>query len=146
MTTLHLAHSREHDLPPLWDGRRVDWSAWKDVEPGSLAFHAPADAFACTGCGWISDTQLRAVGRVHPEPGATFTVHRDVPSKRVPGSTWVRKTEVPAWPIARLVVRRCTGCGLDQVTDMETDEVWDLDPSDYTDAGSWPEAEQGALF
>jgi hypothetical protein len=52
-----------------------------------------------------------------------------------------RKTEVPAWPIARLNVLRCTGCGLDQVTDLETGEVWDLDPSDYTDTGSWPDTE-----
>lgn len=129
--TLQLVHSRTHDLPPLWDGRRVDWSEWKEVDPGSLAFHSPADAFACTGCGWIPDAQLRAVGRVHPKPGATFTVH---------------ETEVPAWPVAVLAARRCTGCGLDQVTDLDTGEVWDLDPSDYTDAGSWPEPEQGALF
>jgi hypothetical protein len=146
VSTLELVHHRRHDLPPLWDGASVDWSDWEDTPHSSMVFHAPAPLFACTGCGWIPDTELRAIGRVHPEPGETFTVHKTVPSKRVPGSSWDRKTEVPAWPIARLSVKRCTGCGLDQVTDIETGEVWDLDPSDYTDTGSWPEPEQGALF
>jgi hypothetical protein len=136
--TLQLVHSRAHDLPPLWDGRRVDWSAWEELGHTSLVFHAPADEFACTGCGWIADTELRAVGRVHPEPGATFTV--------LPHARARHEIEVPAWPVARLSVLRCAGCGLDEVTDMETGEVWDLEPSDYTDAGSWPEPEQGALF
>jgi hypothetical protein len=134
--TLRLVHSRAHDLPPSWDGLRVDWSPWEVSGHSSLVFHAPADQFACTGCGWIPDTQLRATGRVHAEPGATFSVY--------PHARARRKTKVPAWPIARLVASRCTGCGLDQVTDVETGEVWDLDECDYTDAGSWPEVD--ALF
>jgi hypothetical protein len=113
---------RPHDLPPLWDGRHVTWSPWRDVDPGSLAIHAPSDAFACTGCGWITETQMRSIGRLHPEPGATFTIDG---------------TELPAWPVAVLAVRRCTGCGLDQVTDLDTGDVWDLDDTDYGDTGSW---------
>lgn len=135
--TLALVHSR-HDLPPLWDGRRVDWSPWVEEPHTTLIFHRPAHEFACTGCGWIRDTDLHATGRLHPEPGATFTV--------LPHPRARHTTEVPAWPVVRLAVRRCTGCGLDEVTDIETGEVWDLEPSDYTDAGSWPEPEQGALF
>lgn len=138
---LHLVHSRAHDLPPLWDGRRVDWSPWRESGHGSLMFHAPADEFACTGCGWIPDTRLLAIGWVHPEPGETFTVYKTVRSKHVQGASWERKTEVPAWTIARLSVLRCTGCGLDEVTDIDTGEVWDLDASDYTDEGSWSEAD-----
>ena len=37
---------------------------------------------------------------------------------------------------ARLNVRRCRGCANDTVYDLETDEHWDLEPEDYTDAGS----------
>jgi hypothetical protein len=107
-----------HDLPPLWDGQAVQWSAWTD-EGGiagrtTLMFHVPADHWACTGCGWIRDTELRAVGTLMPD--------RVNPGK---------------FPHIRLLVRRCPGCRLDQVTDISTGEVWDLDETDYGDTGSW---------
>lgn len=121
--------ARPHDLPPLWDGRTVQWSDWTD-ETGlaartTLVFHVPADHWACTGCGWIRDSELRAVGTL------------------LPGS--VADT---AWPVVRLVVRRCPGCHLDQVTDISTGEVWDLEDADYGAAGSWPDDMpiQGTLF
>ena len=136
--SLRLAHSRAHDLPPLWDGRRVDWSEWQEVGPTSMVFHGWPDEMACTGCGWIPETKLHAIGRLHPEPGATFTVPKTVGSKRRLG-TYTRNVEVTAWPVARLSVRRCSGCGVDEVTDIETGEVWDLEGADYTDAGSWPD-------
>ena len=31
---------------------------------------------------------------------------------------------------------RCPGCGLDEVFDMDTEECWTLDGSDYGDEGS----------
>jgi hypothetical protein len=109
---------RPHDLPPLWDGQVVQWSPWTD-EGGidgrtTLVFHVPADHWACTGCGWIRDTELRAVGTLMPDSVADT-----------------------AWPVVRLIVRRCPGCQLDQVTDISTGEVWDLDDTDYGDTGSW---------
>lgn len=117
--------ARPHDLPPLWDGRTVQWSAWEDQRLPTLVFHVPADHWACTGCGWIRDTELRAIGTL------------------MPGS--VADT---AWPTVRLVVRRCPGCHLDEVTDISTGEVWDLEEHDYADAGSWPDDVpiQGTLF
>jgi hypothetical protein len=120
---------RAHDLPPLWDGRAVQWSQWTDQDAystyGILRFHAPADHWACTGCGWIRDRELRAVGTLMPASVAET-----------------------AWPVVRLVVRRCPGCHLDEVTDLHTGEVWDLQDADYTDAGSWPDTVpvQGTLF
>jgi len=119
------APTRRHDLPPLWDGRVVQWSAWDDYALGSLVFHVPADHWACTGCGWIRDTELRNVGTLMPEVGVT-----------------------DPYPLVRLLVRRCPGCHLDQVTDIISGEVWDLDEHDYTDAGSWPDDPpvQGTLF
>lgn len=110
--------ARPHDLPPLWDGRAVQWSDWTDeggLARTTLVFHIPAHHWACTGCGWIRDTELRAVGTLMPGAGV-----RDL------------------HPHVRLVVRRCPGCHLDEVTDLDTGEVWDLDGSDYTDSGSWP--------
>jgi hypothetical protein len=122
-------NARAHDLPPLWDGRPVQWSDWTD-EAGlagrtTLVFHVPADHWACTGCGWIRDSELRAVGTLLPGGGVT-----------------------DMWPHVRLVVRRCPGCHLDEVTDIDTGEVWDLEDTDYTDAGSWPDdiPTQGTLF
>ena len=113
-------NARPHDLPPLWDGRPVQWSAWTD-EGGlagrtTLVFHVPSDHWACTGCGWIRDTDLRAVGTLLPGNGVA-----------------------DLYPHVRLVVRRCPGCHLDQVSDLDTGEVWDLDDNDYGDAGSWPD-------
>jgi hypothetical protein len=118
--------ARPYDLPPLWDGRPVQWSDWTDeAESTTLRFHVPADHWACTGCGWIRDSELRAVGTLLPGGGVT-----------------------DMWPHVRLVVRRCPGCHLDEVTDIDTGEVWDLEDTDYTDAGSWPDdiPTQGTLF
>lgn len=120
-----VAADRPHDLPPLWDGRAVQWSDWTDQAPWSLVFHIPADHFACTGCGWIRNTELRAVGTLMPPDGVT-----------------------DLYPVIRLLVRRCPGCHLDQVSDIVTGDVWDLAAGDYTDAGSWPDElpVQGTLF
>lgn len=106
---------RAHDLPPLWDGRAVQWSDWTDERLPSLVFHVPADHWACTGCGWIRDTELRAVGTLMPPDGVAAM-----------------------YPCVRLIVRRCPGCRLDEVTDIVTGEVWDLDATDYASTGSWP--------
>lgn len=84
-----------------------------------MIYHFPAPEFACTGCGWIPDSELRATGRV-----------------------WPPKDVIPSHLVARLAVLRCTGCGLDEVTDLHTGEVWDLEEDDYTDAGSWPEGQR----
>lgn len=114
------APTRLHDLPPLWDGRPVQWSDWTDQggmeARTTLVFHVPADHWACTGCGWIRDTELRAVGTLMPGNGVT-----------------------DLYPHVRLVVRRCPGCHLDEVTDLDTGQVWDLDDTDYGHAGSWPD-------
>jgi hypothetical protein len=137
--TLQLVHSRKHDLPPLWDGRRVHWTDWAAEWPTTMVFHG-AEEDACTDCGWIPDRVLYATGRVDPAEGETFTVY--VPRHTRSGRIYDKPVQRPAWGISRLHARRCAGCGLDQVTDMETWQVWDLEPADYTDAGSWPEAQQ----
>lgn len=91
-----------------------------------MVHHGFWDETVCTGCGWLPRTVWCAVGIVDPEPGATFTVGFQ---------------KVPAWPVARLRARRCPGCGLDQVMDIETGETWDLDEADYGDAGSWADVQ-----
>lgn len=54
-----------------------------------------------------------------------------------------RRGDLPVWD---LIASRCRHCGHDQVTETQTWQTWDLEPEDYTDAGSWPEAETPALF
>jgi len=133
---LQLVHTRR-DMPPLWDGRAVEWSTWNS-EVGSWAFHASIDDRACHECG-VLDEHAYSSGLLTPEPGATFMVPRDRRARSR------RESEVPAWPVYSLFAVRCTGCGHTQVHDEDTGETWVLDESDYTDAGSWPEPE-GVLF
>ena len=40
------------------------------------------------------------------------------------------------WIPTSIVAFRCPGCGLDEVFDMDTEECWTLDGSDYGDEGS----------
>ena len=44
----------------------------------------------------------------------------------------------PRWDgrVTSIVAFRCPGCGLDEVFDMDTEECWTLDGSDYGDEGS----------
>lgn len=41
-------------------------------------------------------------------------------------------------PMINLCASRCRHCGQDQVTDMLTGTLWDLDETDYADIGSEP--------
>lgn len=44
--------------------------------------------------------------------------------------------------VANLAAFRCPDCEHDYVLDFANDEAWDLDPTDYTDAGSYDIAPQ----
>ena len=54
----------------------------------------------------------------------------------VDSSTSVRPASV-ARVVANLALFRCPECEHDYVLDLANDEAWDLDPTDYTDAGSY---------
>lgn len=132
MTTTLVGLPRMHDLPPRWDGRAVTWGPWQHVR-SSLAFHVPIHEQACTACGLI-DEPLTAGGTVHPMPGETVT---STEVRRLPsGRMYRRDKAVPAHSLLALCAFRCPGCGADRVHDKRTGETWDLDPSDYGDAGS----------
>lgn len=128
--------TREHDLPPRWDGRTVTWEPWR----------APADMFVCppargrgrdrcTRCGSTAAQALTA-GIVHPLPGDTVATDRVRRTSRT-GREYVSGTmAVPAWPVIRLHAFRCPHCLHDTVWDCEQDQWWDLDPGDYGPDGS----------
>jgi len=122
-----------HDLPPLWDGRKVEWQGWTHYQ-SSMRFHRKPEK--CDNCGDVSGVEPSInLGIVAPLPGEKMTVPREVKSKRS-GREYVRNVEVDAWPLIQLVAFRCANCGHDQVHDQRTDEWWDLDEQDYGDEGS----------
>lgn len=132
VTPLELVHSRRHDLPPRWDGLAVTWGEWHETR-SSVRFHIPLDQQACIACGLL-DEPLVAVGTIHPTPGEMVETTR---ARRLPsGRTYDRRVRVPARPHLRLLAFRCLGCRADRVFDEHSHELWDLDESDYTDAGS----------
>lgn len=96
----------EHDLPPRWDDVAVAWGSW-DYEV-AIQFCTPQPADPCRGCG-STEPGLLCRGRLMPD-GQTPTG-------------------------AMLVAFRCDRCDLDSVFDQHG-VLWDLDPADYTDAGS----------
>lgn len=108
MPDLRLIVFHEHDLPPKWDGERVAWEPWEDEMLTSLRFCEPVEDRTCDQCGLIDAHRKQAVGRF--------------PDSDHP-HVW------------RLRVSRCE-CGHDAAYDILTGELWDLEPDDYTDAGS----------
>lgn len=120
-----------HDLPPRWDGRAVEWQPW--ARPVStIRFHHKPDACDCGS----TKQPLVTAGLRDPEPGTTVPTERVKRSPRT-GRTWlVPGPEVPAWPALTLRAIRCVDCHVDIVVDEETGDTWELDASDYGDAGS----------
>lgn len=129
--TLHLVHARP-DLPPFWDGVPVTWDAWSDVR-STLILHVPAEAMACDQCGAV-DENLIAWG-LRPPAEATYMTTKVKTLKS--GRKYDRQVEVEAWPVRDIYAARCRHCGHDRVTDTRTDEVWDLDETDYVPEGSY---------
>lgn len=126
-------------LPPLWDGRRVEWDELTEQTPTTLElFHmtkAQRAQDVCTTCGTPGRESLHTVGVVHPLPGDTMESSAPRKSKRT-GRTIHVPITVSARPLRRLHLTRCQTCGLDVVWDSQTDEWWDLDDSDYGPEGS----------
>lgn len=102
----------------------MEWQGWEPESWTTLRLHLPLKDVACRVCGSL-DPGRRNVGVVHaPAPDGVTLLY----------------------PTRRLHATRCV-CGHDQVYDLETDECWDLDDTDYGDEGSVdPNTVQGALF
>jgi hypothetical protein len=130
MTQLRLVPMKcRHDLPPLWDGRRVDWQGWTS-HASSARFHNPPK---CHSCGSAAEASVN-LGVVHPLPGETMESvrKRTLPS----GRTYDQRVTVSASPVILLAAFRCPDCGHDSVHDNRDDSYWDLDEQDYGDEGS----------
>lgn len=122
-----LPTNRAHDLPPRWDGRRVEWHGWTMPPPSSLQFHAPPDC--CRACGSLEPQPFNR-GTIWAKPGEAAPRHKpktyaEAVTNRIKGS---------------LMVFRCPDCRHDVVLGRSPGrslEMWDLDESDYVDVGSW---------
>lgn len=123
---------REYDMPPMWDGRRVEWSEWDD----SRWFICPPPKADPCACGSTAP-RVTSIGTVHPLPGEMVQGTR---TKRLKsGREYGIPTEVPAQPLIALHAERCVTCGLDTVYETATESVWELDATDYRADGSWAE-------
>lgn len=113
---------REHDLPARWDGLPVQWGEWEDTDD---MFICPPPAhptrcgkcgsarprWICTGCLWTDpSTAPPAIGRARMRHGRHL--------------------------VGMMSAFRCPDCEHDTVLDPNGQE-WDLDPTDYTDEGSF---------
>lgn len=110
---------RTHDLPPAWDGLRVEWRGWIAAAT-TLSYHLPLEETACRRCGSL-DEQMLNVGVV--DHGPRGDTDPGEPRRQV-----------------RLFAFRCPDCRHDQVLDQDDDQLWDLDETDYGDDGSVPPA------
>ena len=112
MTDLFTA-TREHDLPPRWDGYPVTWDGWK---LDHIWICPPPKPEPCPYCGSLAERVTNA---------GTVTI-TGIP----------RIGKIIGRPIRhRIYAMRCPACGHDQVYDFA--ELWDLDLTDYQDEGSW---------
>lgn len=144
MVDLQLVRDRrrerlERDLPPKWDGVPVTWGEPHAVG-ATFICPPPKEPEACTECGQLAvdgaDTYL---GRVPGEPVQPFWTR----------NRYGQPVKKPGWDVLEpaLLATRCLGCGHDQVVDLRTNEVWDLDDTDYGEEGSvHPDQVQGTLW
>ena len=130
---------RRHDLPPRWDGRIVKWSEWDTSPTFVCGPRGPVRVSRCEGCG---STASRATSRgtVCPLAGDTYESERPVVKRTRSGREYQAGVQIVTanWrhPVTSLVAFRCPRCGLDEVYDLDTEECWTLDGSDYGDEGS----------
>lgn len=117
---------RDHDLPPRWDGMPVQWGDWDDT--GRIFMCPPPKPQPCPCCRSLRP-RLFNVGRIWTDP---HTAPPAIGLGRLRGGRHL---------VGHLSVYRCPDCHHDTALDPAGQE-WDLDPSDYTDTGSFDNTAQ----
>lgn len=130
---------REHDLPPLWDGLAVVWEPWTNLLGGDAFARVficprPPKPECCGACGSLTPA-VHARGYVARVPAVSHDRIREVDAARARLPIKARHHVAPK-ALLRLFAFRCPDCRHDVVHDITTDEMWDLEPSDYGDVGS----------
>lgn len=124
---------REHDLPPRWDGRLVTWSGWTPQPPAFICPPPPLGDTCCPACGSIAPRSQNRGLVAHSPRTTREQLDDDAENRRRLGSLSHKRKRLDT---LRLYAFRCPDCRHDQVLDLETDEFWDLDHTDYGDEGS----------
>ena len=119
---------RLHDLPPKWDGHRVEWHDWRVSQPTTLELHGLRSE--CPHCASTAPEAM-SFGVVWAAPVGLIPF----PAKR----RWdARGTQSGGDHAAQwLTAYRCPDCHTDEVEDRMTGEMWILDDTDYDDDGSY---------
>lgn len=124
---------REHDLPPRWDGLATVWDGWETQIPAFVC--PPPKSSCCSACGSLA-TPVVNRGRVARVPAVTHDRIREHDDKRA--RLGAGNGHLAGRPVAlyRLHAFRCPDCRHDVVWDVDTDEWFDLDHTDYGPEGS----------
>ncbi|GAB4987866.1 hypothetical protein BB737_00380 [Mycobacterium avium subsp. hominissuis] len=113
---------QEHDLPPRWDGLPVEWGEWEDTA-GVFVCPPPRKPDRCDHCD-STRAPLISAGRIWTDP------------KTAPPAVGQARFRHGRHLVGSITAFRCPDCGHDSVLDPNG-QHWDLDPTDYTDGGSW---------
>ena len=117
-----------NDLPPKWDGHRVEWGRWETPPPTALErFHGGQTT--CPRCGSHTPQQInRGVVWAKPVGLLHFPVRRrwDSRAARSGGDH----------AVLHLTAYRCPDCRVDEI-DGHHNPMWVLDDNDYDDEGSY---------
>lgn len=113
-----------HPLPVAWDGRAVAWDRWEAPVP---VFVCPPPKPQPCECGSLA-APFTARGR--RDPSAERVANADSLPR-------IGRRAPLVWSVYDLHAARCPSCGSVTVWDMESDERWTLDESDYGPTGSW---------
>lgn len=136
-----LVELREHDLPPRWDGLVVRWGGWEYQSCGVFICPPPKPRDdVCPGCkaplterGFPTRSVNRGEVAIHPGVTLAHIEEREASRERLP---FLVKGKLGRLAWMRLVVYRCPECQLDEVWDIQADEWWTLDHTDYGPEGS----------
>ena len=134
MTDL-LTLAREYDLPPRWDGHAVVWKPWETPIAMQICPPPRADVCGRPAVRHGQPQQSRVVGLVANSTVLTHADYAAEEARRDALPELIRHKIKRRW-WRRLVATRCHWCDHDQVTDLHTREVWDLDHTDYGPNGS----------
>lgn len=123
-----------HDLPPRWDGRRVEWRGWQQAPTTTLRFHLPPQCRCCTECGSLDAPHLNR-GAVWALPVEGLAPPGDDVVLALVETARRQAAQAAGRPVGQLFALRCPDCHHDQIGD-DRGQWWDLGDSDYGDDGS----------
>jgi len=130
-----LTLAREFDLPPKWNDCIVRWNGWEPQLDAIVCRRGtPQPRECCSACASPHPPATnRGYVALSPLTTPAMMLRNDEQRARLPIG---QKHKVPGLVLFRLHAFRCQDCRHDVVWDIDTDEWWDLDHTDYGPEGS----------